>query len=164
MRVTLHSIHKGKRRRRNFRSTHRGKRRRRRKNFRSTHRVTKNRRGRRDGIKTNRTSGREVEVAHHRVVDLLGFRLLLLILAQDLKSLDVYLHRKLHKKTHTGRKGGHLLHGQLQHSVAGLSGDLGHTTIFKRNTAVLWTRNSLSGLLQEAICFLVILLLRVWTT
>ena len=156
MRVTLHSIHKGKRRRRNFR--------RKRKNFRSTHRVTKNRRGRRDGIKTNRTSGREVEVAHHRVVDLLGFRLLLLILAQDLKSLDVYLHQKLHKKTHTGRKGGHLLHGQLQHSVAGLSGDLGHTTIFKQNTAVLWTRNSLSGLLQEAICFLVILLLRVWTT
>ena len=150
MRVTLHSIHKGKRRRR--------------RNFRSTHRVTKNRRGRRDGIKTIRTSGREVEVAHHRVVDLLGFRLLLLILAQDLKSLDVYLHRKLHKKTHTGRKGGHLLHGQLQHSVAGLSGDLGHTTIFKQNTAVLWTRNSLSGLLQEAICFLVILLLRVWTT
>ena len=150
MRVTLHSIHKGKRRRR--------------RNFRSTHRVTKNRRGRRDGIKTNRTSGREVEVVHHRVVDLLGFRLLLLILAQDLKSLDVYLHRKLHKKTHTGRKGGQLLHGQLQHSVAGLSGDLGHTTIFKQNTAVLWTRNSLSGLLQEAICFLVILLLRVWTT
>ena len=149
MRVTLHSIHRGKRRRR--------------RNFRSTHRVTKNRRGR-EGIKTIRNSGREVEVVHHRVVNLLGFHLLLLILAQDLKSLDVYLHRKLHKKTHTGRKGGQLLHGQLQHSVAGLSGDLGHTTIFKQNTAVLWTRNSLSGLLQEAICFLVILLLRVWTT